>query len=40
MKILSPWLKTAVDQDALGVDFTHNNTTWWTGKRILGALLR
>ena len=32
MKIITPWPRTAIDLDALGVDFTHNKTTWRTGK--------
>ena len=32
MKIITPWPRTAIDQDALGADFTHNKRTWRTGK--------
>ena len=32
------WPKTAIDQDALGADFTYNKTTWRTGKGNRGAL--
>ena len=40
MKILSRWPKTAIDQDALGAVSTRYKTTWRTGKRNPGALLR
>ena len=40
MKIITPWPRTAIDQDALGADFTHNKTTWRTGKWNREALLR
>ena len=32
MKIITPWPRTAIDQDTLGADFIHNKTTWRTGK--------
>ena len=40
MKIKTRWPNTAIDQDSLGAEFTHNKTTWRTGRRNLGALLR